>query len=403
MRSKMGNKWLRKLRRGSLLLSELLKYETAGLCVAVLKCVNREYRQVWLVSERGREARDNGYHFFAYLSKEHPEINAWYVADPSLPDYERVGSLGKVVPYRSWKHYLLCAASQMKVSTHILGYTPEIDSYYMLDKLHVVRGPRAFLQHGIIVDDMKWYHYPNVRTDLFVCTLQKERDFVESRFGYPPGVVQSLGLCRLDALLLPHEIKKQLLIMPTWRTYAVENKSREEFEQSQYYQCWQAFIDSPELEDILEKYDSQAVFYPHFEVQRFLTSFHTKNVRVKLGALGKADVQTLLKESAALITDFSSVHFDFAYMKKPLLYYQFDEKAYWGVHHDVGFFDYRKDGFGPVVTEPAELLVQTQRMLARDGCMEPDYAKRVDATFDTIDDQNCARNYQAIKALLENA
>ena len=79
-------------------------------------------------SERGREARDNGYHIFAYLNREHPELNSWFVADPTLPDYERVQALGRVVPYRSWKHYLLCAASEMKISTHVLGYTPEIDS-----------------------------------------------------------------------------------------------------------------------------------------------------------------------------------------------------------------------------------------------------------------------------------
>lgn len=172
------NDLLRKTRRAFHLLRELLKYETATCCAAVLKCWNKDYRHVWLVSERGREARDNGYHIFAYLNREHPELNSWFVADPTLPDYERVQALGRVVPYRSWKHYLLCAASEMKISTHVLGYTPEIDSYYMLDKLHVVHGPRAFLQHGVIIDDMKWYHYPNIRTDLFVCSLQKERDFV---------------------------------------------------------------------------------------------------------------------------------------------------------------------------------------------------------------------------------
>lgn len=208
------NDLLRKTRRAFHLLRELLKYETATCCAAVLKCWNKDYRHVWLVSERGREARDNGYHIFAYLNREHPELNSWFVADPTLPDYERVQVLGRVVPYRSWKHYLLCAASEMKISTHVLGYTPEIDSYYMLDKLHVVHGPRAFLQHGVIIDDMKWYHYPNIRTDLFVCSLQKERDFVESAYHYPAGIVKRLGLCRFDALLRPHETKRQLLLMP---------------------------------------------------------------------------------------------------------------------------------------------------------------------------------------------
>ena len=98
---------LRKFRRGATLLGELIKYEAAALCAGVLKVTNPRYRHVWLVSERGREARDNGYHYFAYLRRAHPEINAVYVADPKLPDYDRVAQLGSVVPYRSWRHYLL--------------------------------------------------------------------------------------------------------------------------------------------------------------------------------------------------------------------------------------------------------------------------------------------------------
>ena len=136
-------------------------------------------------------------------------------------------------------------------------------------------------------------------------------------------------------------------------------------------------------------------------MQRFLSSFHTANPRVKIAALGEADVQTLLMESAVMVSDFSSVQFDFAYMKKPLLYYQFDEAQYWGVHHDVGYFSYRDDGFGPVVTEQAALFRELDRALAQNGTMSPFYAQRVDALFDRVDDQNCARNYQAIVELLK--
>ena len=132
-----------------------------------------------------------------------------------------------------------------------------------------------------------------------------------------------------------------------------------------------------------------------------MSAFHTDSVRVTIAALGQFDVQTLLMESAAMVSDFSSVQFDFAYMKKPLLYYQFDEAQYWGVHHDVGFFDYRRDGFGPVVTTPEALLDAIGDALGRDGVMAPDYAQRVDQIFPAVDDRNCARNYQAIAELLK--
>lgn len=41
-----------------------------------------------------------------------------------------------------------------------------------------------------------------------------------------------------------------------------------------------------------------------------------------------------------MITDFSSVAFDFAYEKKPVIYYQY-EKSY---HFKLDYYDYKKWG-----------------------------------------------------------
>ena len=50
-----------------------------------------------------------------------------------------------------------------------------------------------------------------------------------------------------------------------------------------------------------------------------------------------------------MITDYSSVAFEMAYLKKAVLYYQFDEEEFFsGKHWQKGYFDYRKDGFGAV-------------------------------------------------------
>lgn len=84
---------LRKFRRGATLLGELIKYEAAALCAGVLKVANPRFRHVWLVSERGREARDNGYHYFAYLRRAHPE---------STPSTSQTLSCPTMTALRSW-------------------------------------------------------------------------------------------------------------------------------------------------------------------------------------------------------------------------------------------------------------------------------------------------------------
>ena len=75
------------------------------------------------------------------------------------------------------------------------------------------------------------------------------------------------------------------------------------------------------------------------------------------------DVQYLLKSAALLITDYSSVAFDFAYMKKPIIYYQFDESLYYKKHYERGYFDYDKMRFGRKVNDVSDLLFEIKKII----------------------------------------
>ena len=86
----------------------------------------KKYENLWIVSERGKDARDNGYHFFKYITKEHPEINAAYVIAKNSPDYQKVASLGRVINYGSFAHYTAYILASAKISTHIEGYAPSV-------------------------------------------------------------------------------------------------------------------------------------------------------------------------------------------------------------------------------------------------------------------------------------
>ena len=54
-------------------------------------------RTIYLISERGTDARDNGYHMFRYIRQNHPEDEAYYVITKDSADYPKVAELGKVV------------------------------------------------------------------------------------------------------------------------------------------------------------------------------------------------------------------------------------------------------------------------------------------------------------------
>ena len=70
---------MRKVVRVLCYLKELCLMAFFKLFGAVCRCCSAKYRELWLVCERGNDARDNGYWFYRYLKEKHPEINARYV------------------------------------------------------------------------------------------------------------------------------------------------------------------------------------------------------------------------------------------------------------------------------------------------------------------------------------
>ena len=114
------------------------------------------------------------------------------------------------------------------------------------------------------------------------------------------------------------------------------------------------------------------------------------------------DVQTLLKESAYLVTDFSSIAMDFAYMKKRLMYYQFDYDDFRKGQYAEGYFDYEKDGFGKVCYDQDEALLEIKNAAAEGFAQPEEYLIRENKFFDLCDGNNCGRTYNAVKELMKN-
>lgn len=360
-------------------------------------------KRIWLFSERGTDAKDNGLYMYRHVRRMHPEIKAYFVITKDSPYRKNFGSEDQLVFRDSWKHRLLFYGAECGISTHIMGDAPDFDfHYFMRTRRHVdlVGNKRVMLQHGITKDNIRGLHYDVCGVDLLFCGAKPEYDFVQAHFGYPHEKVQYTGLARYDGL---HHIrcKRQILLMPTWRHNLSTrvNSPEESFMASAYYRHWQGLLQNPRLGEMARKRGLEIVFYPHDEVQPFIALFDASESGAIIADHAHYDVQTLLKESMLLITDFSSVFFDFAYMQKPVLYYQFDEAEYRAQNYKVGYFDYRRDGFGEVVTEEDALLTLLEQYL-ENGCqLKEQYRKRIEGFFPLHDEKNCERIYAEISKI----
>ena len=109
------------------------------------------------------------------------------------------------------------------------------------------------------------------------------------------------------------------------------------------------------------------------------------------------DIQKLLKESALLVTDYSSVYMDFAYMNKPIIYYQFDSSKYRENQLQEGYFKYNKDAFGKILIDEDDVVNRIIGYNKMNYKIEPIYQKRMDEFFELKDQNNNKRIYNYLK------
>lgn len=368
----------------------------------VYRCFRKD---LWLICDNKNEARDNGYWLFKYICENHKEQDIVYAISKKSPDYQKVRTLGKVVSYGSLKHWILYLTAKKNISSQ-KGGKPNAAVCYFLEVNRILKNTRIFLQHGVIKDDMPFLHYENTQMRMFVCSTEREWRFVSEKYGYPDGYVKKLGLCRFDML---HNIKtkpNQILVMPSWRSwiatptsasYEIENVS--DFRNTEYFKAWNEFLNNEEIHRILRENNLKMIFYPHRDMQAFLQYFNIDDENIITAKWPEYDVQQLLIESQYLITDYSSIAMDFAYMQKRLMYYQFDYEDFRRGQYPEGYFSYEKDGFGRVCYNTDEVVNEFKNAVSENFANPEKYLTRHKNFFDLYDTHNCERNYNAIKEL----
>ena len=360
-------------------------------------------RDIWLIGERKDTAEENGYYFYKYIKTNHPGERAYYLIVKNCKHYERVKKLGNIINYASIKHKILFLACKYYVTSHNKFCFP-ITTFGKKNFKLSSKSKNVFLQHGITQADVSDDCGKNKSSiSLFICGAKPEYDYVKQNFGYTDVEVGYTGFARFDSLH-NFNVKKQILLMPTWRKIFYEYKrkhtvqeSQDFFKSSDYYKIFQSFITNTELISLLSKYDYWLFLYPHYEIQNFISNFSSSSERIVFATKESYLVQDLLKDSALLITDTSSVQFDFAYMFKPVIYYFFDRDKFSKTHIKPGYFEQNIMGFGEVVEKENELIQLIKSYLKNDCKMIELYKKRVKEFFPIHDANNCERIYKVIK------
>lgn len=356
-------------------------------------------KDIWIITERKSECKDNGFHLFKYIRSHKPDINVYYAIEKNSDHIKKIEKYGNILAFNSIQHYAYALAAKYLIGAFLPCGIPESFCFYRFEN-SIIKGKKCFLQHGIIKEKIDSLMYQNTGLDLFVCGAAPEYDFICNCFGYPINNIKYTGLARFDALTTCScENRQFILLMPTWRKYLTSQTwgdKDSKFENSQYFNAFEFLISHPRLHAILNENNIDLIFYPHHEIQHKLQCFNCNDRHIILASEKDYDVQDLLKKASLLITDYSSVAFDFAYMNKPLIYYQFDEEEYYKSHYSKGYFDYATMGFGPICKNPINLISLIEKSIQNNFCNSIDYLRRIEFFFPLRDKNNCARIFNSI-------
>lgn len=366
-------------------LRKLLRYSW------LIRLFNKQ-KNVWLVGERIYKAQDTGYSFFKYMRQEYPDKNVYYVIDKNSPEKENVDPLGNTLTYKSKKHIWNTIIARKVISSHHPDYLYPLRTPTFKKK---VKPDKVFLQHGVMgTKNMVANYGRNAQgfdTDLFMVSSEFEKDMIINDFGYKAKKVFVTGLSRFDQLFANDvKVKRQILVIPTWRDWLITEQA---FLESEYYERYKQLINNDVLQRLSKEYQFDILFCLHPNMQQY--SRHFENKAVKVINQGEVDVQYLIKESALMVTDYSSVGFDFSFLHKPVIYYQFDRDKFIGKR--PSHLDLDNDLPGDIAFESNTLLQSIQKHAERDFMMEDKHKIRANNFIKYRDQQASERIYQVIQ------
>ncbi|MBO4591292.1 MAG: CDP-glycerol glycerophosphotransferase family protein [Eubacterium sp.] len=399
------------------LLSSFQLHRFKFLLLRAAWVVTRPYfakKNIWMFFDKIYKGGDSSEYLYKYASKMLSEKNEdnkdlkapdklYYLLDESASDYKRLVEEGyKPLKRGSFLHRLIFLNANMMIVSNSTVFA--FNDYY-LENSRYVRGIVDFhtvcVQHGLSVQKIALAQQRlRDNTRLYFCASKYEiENLMHPVYDYEGyDALKLTGVPRYDGL--ENRDKKQIMISPTWRMQSAMLVSKNEgverdynpfFKDTEYFKVYNSLINDKKLIEAAERYGYRIAYVLHPIVSPQAGDFDSNDYVDIIPSVGDMSYEKMFCESSLMVTDYSGIQFDFAYMRKPLVYYHPEELE---AHYEEGTFHYDTMAFGEIVRKKDE-LVSLLIDYMKDGCeMKEIYRMRADDFFEYDDRNNCKRIYE---------
>lgn len=292
---------------------------------------------IWICGENhGNTANNNSYYFWKHAVNVEDEIDKYIVFQKNkdtLETYENLSEYEKkfVIWKNSKKHYKLYLNADLFFVT--LSYKDIIPDKLLFKKINwIIKKPVVYLGHGTTGMKKIYYTGDSYWNNMFrflaynpeeIDYLIENNNFRRHQLHFTEFPPRYGELIRKD---LEYKDKNQLLWFVTWREYFGKN-----IETKLFVKQITDVLESDELLDYLNKHELKLKLCVHqfFDEETFEDIYnHSQNELIDIVHSKNVNVMDELAKSRLLITDYSSVAYDFTFLNKPVLLYQSDLEIY---------------------------------------------------------------------------
>lgn len=350
----------------------MIKVVFYGIVARIVSAFVPVKRKSWVLgADYGKTYREGSKYLLEYMLEKHPDYDCCFITNSRnvLEELKSKGipvvlncSLSGIIKTakaecvfttqyindinftykkKGRRYYYLVHGQPLKIAMKALSKTEYWKQVLFKKSLFRKLKDKVYqiLVKGYVMDDVE---FVSATSDFLKYYMEKD-------FGSKPPV-KVLGMPRNDALFQPERMKKEkwvegldgkfvITYMPTHRAYGKGKASPTPFK------------DRPEIQQWMMENNVVLLVKNHPNMIKQCKIFYNSNCIIDITTKG-IDPQVAIYNSDVLVTDFSSVWMDYLLLRRPIIFYIYDDFEHddVGCHYDIrknppGYFCYTEDEF----------------------------------------------------------
>ena len=261
-----------------------------------------------------------------------------------------------------------------------------------------------YIDHGVcLLKSFKFMGFEPERFNYIKVVNSYEQEMILNETEFKQEQIINAGLPRFDKLKKIDTRQKSIFLMFTWR----KSLNNENFLDSLYFKKFSELLKNEKFNELIKKNNIKLkiALHPCMNILEKAKEIFSSFENSKFENIETSNISKNIAKCNLLITDYSSLFFDFAYLNTPVIFYRFDSDVKDEIYLEKESIKYAmtKDKYlYKCVYDINSMLSLVEKYIENSFQLEEKNMKKNDKLFEYIERGKCCENlYKIIMKLKE--